>query len=37
MTFNEPYNSCEAGYGLGVAAPGILGENEFYGRHSIRN
>jgi beta-glucosidase/6-phospho-beta-glucosidase/beta-galactosidase len=26
MTFNEPFNTCELGYGVAVAAPGILGE-----------
>jgi beta-glucosidase len=26
ITFNEPFNTCEVGYGLAVAAPGILGE-----------
>lgn len=26
ITFNEPYNTCELGYGVAVAAPGILGE-----------
>ncbi|CAL8131573.1 unnamed protein product [Orchesella dallaii] len=26
ITFNEPFNTCELGYGLSIAAPGILGE-----------
>lgn len=26
ITFNEPYNTCEMGYGVAIAAPGILGE-----------
>lgn len=26
ITFNEPYNTCELGYGVAVAAPGILQE-----------
>jgi len=26
MTFNEPYNTCELGYGVAIQAPGILGE-----------